>query len=47
MQKSLYLLSRQHVTAKTVISLKIEQNIDLSQRVTLKYVDFRVKPLKF
>ena len=47
MQKSLYLLSRQHVTAKTVISLKIEQNIDLSQSVTLKYVDFRVKPLKF
>ena len=46
-KKSLYLLSRQHVTAKTVISLKIEQNIDLSQRVTLKYVDFRVKPLKF
>ena len=47
MQKNLYLLSRQHVTAKTVISLKIQQNIDLSQRVTLKYVDFRVKPLKF
>ena len=45
--KNLYLLSRQHVTAKTVISLKIQQNIDLSQRVTLKYVDFRVKPLKF
>ena len=47
MQKSLYLLSHQHVTAKTVISLKIQQNIDLSQRVTLKNVDFRVKPLKF
>ena len=47
MQKSLYLLSRQHVTVKTVISLKIQQNIDLSQRVTLKNVDFRVKQLKF
>ena len=47
MQKNRYLLSRQHVTAKTVISLKIQQNIDLSQRVTLEYVDFRVKPLKF
>ena len=46
MQKSLYLLSRQYVTAKTVISLKIQQNIDLSQRVTLQNVDFRVKPLK-
>ena len=34
--KSLYLLSRQHVTAKTVISLKIPQNIDLLQRATLK-----------
>ena len=36
MQKSLYLWSRQHVTAKTVISLKIQQNIDLLQRVTNK-----------
>ena len=34
--KNLYLLSRQHVTAKTVISLKILQNIDLLQRATLK-----------
>ena len=42
-----YLWSRQHATAKTVISLKIQQNIDLLQRVTLKSVDFRVKPLKF
>ena len=47
MQKSLYLLSRQHLTAKRVISLKIQQNIDLLQRVTLKNVDFRVEPLKF
>ena len=47
-QKNLYLLSRQHVTAKTVISLKIQENIDLSQRVTLiKNVDLRLKPLKF
>ena len=47
MQKNLYLLSRQRVTAKTVISLKIQQNIDLSQRVTLKNVEFRFsKPLK-
>ena len=45
--KNLYLLSRQHVTPKTVISLKIQQNIDLSQRVSLKNVDFRLKPLKF
>ena len=35
-----------HVTAKTVISLQIQQIIDLSQRVTLKSVDFRLKPLK-
>ena len=42
MQKSLYLWSHQHVTGKTVISLKIQQNIDLLQRVTLKSVDFRV-----
>ena len=47
MQKNLYLLSRQHVTTKTAISLKIQQIIDLSQRVTLKDVDFRLKPLKF
>ena len=33
--------------AKTVISLQIQQIIDLSQRVTLKNVDFRLKPLKF
>ena len=46
-KKNLYLLSCHHVTAKTVISLKIQQNIDLLQRVTLKNVDFRVKPLKF
>ena len=46
-KKNLYLLSRQRVTAKTVISLKIQQNIDLSQRVTLKNVEFRFsKPLK-
>ena len=36
MQKSLYLWSHQHVTGKMVISLKIQQNIDLLQRVTLK-----------
>ena len=47
MQKSLYLWSHQHVTGKTVISLKIQQNIDLLQHVTLKSVDFRVKPLQF
>ena len=46
MQKSLYLWSHQHVTGKTVISLKIQQNIDLLQRVTLKSVDVRVKPLQ-
>ena len=34
--KNLYLLSRQHMTAKTVISLKILRNIDLLQRATLK-----------
>ena len=28
-------------------SIRIQQNIDLSQRVTLKNVDFRLKPLKF
>ena len=47
MQESLYLWSHQQVTGKTVISLKIQQNIDLLQRVTLKSVDFRVKPLQF
>ena len=47
MQKSLYLWCHQHVTGKTVISLKIQQNIDLLQRVTLKSVDFRVKPFQF
>ena len=47
MQKNLYLLSRHHMTAKMVISLKIQQDIDLSQCVTLKNVDFRVKALKF
>ena len=47
MQKRLYLWSHQHMTRKTVISLKIQQNIDLLQRVTLKSVDFRVKPLQF
>ena len=46
-KKSLYLWSHQHVTGKTVISLKIQQNIDLLQRVTLKSFDFRVKPLQF
>ena len=47
MQKNPYLWSHQHVTGKTVISLIIQQNIDLLQRVTLKSVDFRVKPLQF
>ena len=47
MQKSLYLWSHQHVTGKNVISLIIQQNIDLLQRVTLKSVDFRVKPSQF
>ena len=32
---------------KRVISLKIQENIDLLQRVTLKSVHFRVKPLQF
>ena len=45
--KKLYLWSHQHVTGKTVISLIIQQNIDLLQRVTLKSVDFSVKPLQF
>ena len=44
-RKNLYLLSRHHVTAKTVISLKIQRNIDLLQLVTLKNVDFSLKPL--
>ena len=43
-QKSLYLWSHQHVTG---LSLKIQQNIDLLQRVTLKSVHFGVKPLQF
>ena len=48
MHKTLYLLSRQHATAKTVISLQIQQIIDLLQRATFKKsVDFRLKPLKF
>ena len=47
MQKTLYVLSREHVTSKTVISLQIQQIIDLLQRVALKNVDFRLKPLKF
>ena len=47
MQKILYLWSHQHVTGKTVISLIIQQNIDLLQRVTLKSVHFGVKPLQF
>ena len=46
-KKSLYLWSHQHVTGKTVISLIIQQNIDLLQRVTLKSVHFRAKPLQF
>ena len=46
-KKSLYLWSHQHVTGKTVISLKIQQNIDLLQRVTLKSVDFRVNRYNF
>ena len=41
MQKSVYLFSHKHVPAKTVTSLQIQQNIDLSQCVTLKDVDFR------
>ena len=39
--KNLYLLLRQERTAKMVISLKIQQNIDLLQHATLKSVDFR------
>ena len=39
--KNLCFLSRQHVTVKTVISLKIQQNIDFSQRAALANVDFR------
>ena len=35
------------MTAKTVISLQIQQNIDLLQRVTLKSVDFWVERLKY
>ena len=47
MQKRLYLGSCHHVTTKTVISLKIQQNIDLLICVTIHSVDFRVKLLKF
>ena len=47
MQKTCILCSRQHMTTKTVISLKIQQNIDLLQRVSLKNVDCRLKLLKF
>ena len=45
MQKTCILWSCQHVTAnvKTVISLKIKQNIDVLQHVTLKGVHFRLK----
>ena len=43
MQKTYIWWSRQHVTTKTVISLKIKQNIDLLQRATLKSVHFRYK----
>ena len=44
MQKNLYmyLLSCQHLITKMVISLKIQQNIDLFQCVTFKNVDFRI-----
>ena len=41
MQKTCILWSRQHVTAKTVISLKTKQNIEVLQRATLKSVHFR------
>ena len=41
MQKTCILWLRQHVTAKTVIILKIKQNIDLLQCATLKSVHFR------
>ena len=44
--KNLSLLSRQHVTVKTVISLKIPQNIDPLQRATLKKCWFQVKTVK-
>ena len=43
MQKTCILWLRQHVTAKTVISLKIKQNIDLLQHATLKKCSFQVK----
>ena len=39
-RKKLLFVVRQHVTTKTVISLKIQQNIDLSQRAALTNVDF-------
>ena len=38
MQKTCILWSRQHVTAKMVISLKLKQNIDILQHATLKSV---------
>ena len=44
--KNLYLLSRQCVTAQTVISLKMQQNIDLLQRATLRKCWFQVKTVK-
>ena len=44
--KNLYLLSCQHVTAKTVISLKIQQTINLLQHVTLKKRWFQAKTVK-
>ena len=34
--KNSYLLSRERATAKMLISLKIQQNVDLSQSVTFK-----------
>ena len=41
MQKLVFVMSRQHVTAKTVISLKIPQDSDLLQCATLENADFR------
>ena len=45
--KNLCFLSRQHVTPKAVISLKIQQNIDLSQRAALTMLISGKKPLKY
>ena len=45
-KKTVFVVMSAIVTAKRVISLKIQQNNDLSQRVTLKNVDFSLKPLK-